>query len=1040
MELHLKQQEILMRKINRRREEIRGYTVSDRTPITDIALRETADYESYAEATKVDDYCPIGVGEEWGGNCNGWFRIRFTVPKEWAGKTVTSFFDFGAEACAYLNGEPRQGIDRHHPEMLLIQSAKGGEEFEIIVDAISGHAWTPDAPGKKSCLSRAEIATRNIEVENYYFTLETLCLLADALPQDSTRRQRIIYHLNKSVDAFDYTHTDEASLRESATRALELLKPVVECPAEASATNLAVHGHSHIDVAWLWPYRETMRKCARTFSTVMRMIEQYPEYLFSQSQAQLYQFVKENYPSLYKEIREQVKAGRWDVTGSMWVEADCNLSSGESLVRQVLLGKNFFIDEFGIETDVLWLPDVFGYSAALPQILSKSRVPYFSTIKIGWGQFNKFPYSTFHWSGIDGTSVLAHFPPSGDYNAYPEARKLRYQVEAFREKDRSDWSLQSYGWGDGGGGPDRRHLELLSRSRDLEGLPRCIQTKVTDFFHKIDDETDYPNWKGELYLEYHRGTYTTQARNKKLNRKAELLYRDAELLSVIGRSLGVEYPYAELDREWKKILCNQFHDVIPGTSIRAVYEDTDRMYSEVFETGRAIVDKALSALAARIDTSGDGEAVLVMNTLPWERRDIACIEPPSSSDVSIVDPDGCVIPSQVIGGPRPGEAQRLVFEAEAPSMGYATYRLVENDTQRLESPVTATTDGLENAFYRLSIDANGLLSSVVEKRSGRELLPRDARANVFGMFEDKPIDWPAWDIDFYYEDKGVDLTECRSVRVVENGPVCAGVEITREFGESKIVQIVRLYAGVARIDFVTWIDWRERQKLLKVNFPLEINSDKARYEIQFGNVERATHRNTSWDFARFEVCAHKWADVSEGGFGVSLLNDCKYGHSAVQGSLSLTLLRSAREPDPMADLGEHEFTYSLMPHSGDYAAAGTVRAGYSLNVPLSALRTSPHAGDLAARRSYAEVDAPNVILETVKRAERSEAVILRFYECHNRRSRVRVKLDMPFETVTECDLMEDAVGEPRQYEAGFEFDIKPFEIKTFALSREGAVA
>jgi alpha-mannosidase len=1020
-----KEHDLFMRKIGRRKDEIRRYFASNVTPITDVVYRETKAYERYEDAVKAKDFKPIKVGEHWGGGCNGWFKISFVIPRSLKGKEVAAYFDFGGESCAFIDGKPYQGIDGNHKEVLLTKSAKGGEQYDIVVDAASSKPWDPNE-SRKVHFSRAEFGTRNMEVQEFWFNLEILHLLAEQLPFESARKVKIVYLLNKAVDAFDYDRKDEANLRKSAMKANAILRPLLHCKAEASATDVAVHGHSHIDVAWLWPYRETLRKCSRTFSSVMRLMEQYPEYIFTQSQAQLYEFTKDTYPALYEDIKKAVKAGRWDVQGSMWVEADCNLSGGESLVRQVLVAKNFFKDEFGIETNVLWLPDVFGYSAALPQILQKSRVPYFSTIKISWSQFNKFPFNTFNWKGIDGTSVLAHFPPTGDYNAYPNPAKLRHQVNNFAEKDRCDWSLLSYGWGDGGGGPDRRHLELLGRSKDLEGLPRCHQMKVKDFFRKIDGAAEYPEWVGELYLELHRGTYTTQGHNKRNNRKAELMYRDVELLSSVADTMGLPYPREELLRNWKRILCQQFHDVIPGSSIRQVYEDTDIIYPEIFEAGNAIADAATAKIVGEIDTSGDGDAIVTFNTLPWGRTDIASAKLPAKGNYAVLDTDGKEVPSQIVDG-----EIRLV--AVVQSMGYATYRLIQKHAAKFKPELKVSKKALENQFYKITLDGKGVISSIIEKASGREVIPDGAKANLFQLFEDKPNDWDAWDVDFYYEDKFEDITQLDKIEVIEEGPISGAVEMTRSFGSSKIKQKMVIYSDIPRIDFQTWVHWHEERKFLKVAFPVDVNTSKGRYEIQFGNVERPTHANTSWDVARFEVCAHKWADLSEEGFGMSLLNDCKYGHHTKGNVMRLSLLRAPKEPDPLADRGEHVFTYSILPHAGSYIEAQTVRQAYGLNVPLRCAVAKPAKGKLPKVNSFFAIDADNVVLEVVKKAEKGEGTILRFYECHGVRGDVGVKVDLPFKKIQEVDLMEDRIGDIESKNGEFEFEIKPFEIKTFRL-------
>lgn len=1022
-----RKERLIWQKIGRRKDEIGRYLVSNVTPVTDIEIRETPAFEKYADAIAASGFRPIAIGDVWGGGVNGWFRMKLRVPDEWKGREVAAFIDTGGEACAFIGGRPYQGVDGNHQELFLLPCARGGEEFEIVVDAASTH-WHSPHDSRPRIFSRAEIATRNPEVQEYWFNLELLHTLADALPEDSARRAKIVYLLNKSVDAFDYTNTDDASLRDSALAANAVLRPLLDSPACPSATDVAVHGHSHIDVAWLWPYRETRRKCARTFSTVMRLMEQYPEYIFTQSQAQLYEFTRQSYPELYEDIKQRVRDGRWDVTGSMWVEADCNLASGESLIRQILVGKNFYKDEFGVETDVLWLPDVFGYSAALPQILQKARVPYFSTIKISWSQFNAFPYNTFWWKGIDGTKVLAHFPPTGDYNAYPDPRKLLHQVAEFKEKDRCDWSLLSYGWGDGGGGPDRRHLEFLKRSKDLEGLPRCSQRKVSEFFHTIDTpDSDYPEWSGELYLELHRGTYTTQGRNKRFNRKAELLYRDAELLCTVASTLGIEYPYQQLHEKWRDILVNQFHDVIPGSSIALVYEDTDAMYPEIFAVGEGAAHAALSRIASSVETAGDGDPVVVFNTLPWERIATVSVAAPGAGAWQVIGPNGEAVPSQQNG-------DRVEFAARTPSMGYTTYRLKLAERVEDASPLTVTPCLLENEFLRVTLDDKAVITSILHKPSGREVLSEGSRANLLQLFEDKPNDWPAWDIDFYYDDKWEDVTGVESIEVCESGPVTAAIEIRRAFSNSVLRQRIVLRAGSPRLDFETWVDWHEDFKCLKVSFPVDVNAAKARYEIQFGNVERPTHTNTSWDVARFEVCAHRWADISEQGFGFSLMNDCKYGHHTKGNEMRLTLLRSPKDPDPHADMGDHEFTYSIMPHSGNYTEAGTVREAYGLNVPLRAVRVSAAHGSLPPALSFFSVDAPNVILETVKRAEREDAWILRLYECHNQRTVAAVAVELPFARAYECDLMEDNLRELDVAEGKIGIELKPFEILTLKLA------
>jgi len=1025
------QQDILLRKITKRKDEIAGYIYSRDTPITDIVFRQTTKYESYDEAVAAHDYKPISVGDSWGPSTNAWFKARFSVPESFAGRAVFAFFDFGGwEACAFLDGKPFHGIGKRHKYIPLLTKAKGGESFELVFDAICGSPWGPEKsdnefPRSAAVFTVAHLAVRNDEVADYWYDLEVMRLLAEQLAEDSPRRAKIIYTLNESVDAFDYTNTDENSLARSANRARTILRTLYNCKTVASVLKLAVVGHSHIDVAWKWPYRETKRKCARTFSSQLRLMELYPEFIYTQGQAILYEFVKAQYPELYEDIKNRVKEGRWDVTGSMYVEADCNLSSGESLIRQILVGKNFYRDEFGIETDVLWLPDVFGYSAALPQILKRARIHYFFTNKIHWSDINCPPYGTFYWKGIDGSRVLAHFPPSASYNGFPDPAWLTRYAKYWQDKDRANEILFTYGWGDGGGGPEDRHCEYLRRQMDLEGLPKLEHKKVSEFFRDIDNGADYNEWVGELYLEYHRGTYTTQARNKKLNRRSEFLYRDAEILSSIAASMGLYYPRDQLTKQWKQILAMQFHDVIPGTSIRQVYEDTEKIYAEVLAVGRTIVDSALRAIANSVSTSADGQAIVVFNTLAWDRKGVVEAKLPRVGNYAVLNGNGTEVACQIVG-------DVIRFCAEVPSIGYATYRLVEKaSVVKPTLKVSKTT--LENRFFRIELDNKGLIKSLVCKGSGRQVLPEGARANVFEMYEDKPLSWPAWDVDFFHLEKFEQITDFSSLSIVEEGPVRGALEIERKFGNSHLIQRVVIYEELPRIDFETWVDWRENEKLLKVAFPVDVNADKARYEIQFGNVERPTHRNTSWDFAKFEVCAHKWADLSESGFGVSLMNDCKYGHSILGNVMRLTLLKSAKQPDPEADMLEHTFTYSLMPHAGDYVTAQTVRRAYELNVDMPTILATASPGKRPASKSFVRVDTDNVVLETIKRAELEDATILRFYECHNKRAKVNVTLDLPFKKVFECDLMEDDLSEIESRNGQFSFEIKPFEIRTFKM-------
>ena len=1029
--LHERKEELLLQKIRQRCQEFGGLRYWSPRRIEGIRYRETTAYEKIEDALKASGWRDIEVGDEWAGNGEfAWFTMQFTVPKEFDGKTLVGLFRFGTtgwlggEGCLFINGVPYQGVDPNHPDVILAEKAKAGQKFDLVFECVSSPVWQNQRHKLK--LERADIAALNLQVKDLYFDLNFISCLAESLPKESRRRAVIIRTANKSVDAFDPEAGSFDALSESATKAARIVAPLYKKPAEPSALEYACHGHSHIDVAWLWPYAESVRKCSRTFSTVERLMEEYSFYLFTQSQAQLYEFTKDHYPELYEKIKKRVREGRFEPQGSMWVEADCNICSGESLVRQIVLGKRYFMDEFGIETDVLWLPDVFGYSAALPQILKKAAIEYFSTIKISWSQFNKFPYSTFWWEGIDGTRVLAHFPPTNDYNARIDPGQLRTGADDYREKDRSDIALYPFGFGDGGGGPTREHLEHLKRARSLEGLPKCTPMSVAEFFKQLVKRSeDLETWVGELYLEYHRGTYTTQSRNKRANRKSELLLRDAEMAAGLAwASAKSDYPADQILRAWKLVCKNQFHDVIPGTSVTDVYKDTAIDYQEIAQIGEKARTSGLTKLAGK---PAEGDNLIVFNSLSWNRSDpVKLTVPGKASAWRVETPDGKAVASQA----SKADSSALWFQPESvPGIGVCAFKLVKGASKASKSEVKVSTSGMENRFYRIKLDKSGLITSIYDKRTKREVLPAGSKANLLQLLEDKPLSWDAWDIEYYYRDKCADITSLAQIAVEDAGPVRGSLKIRRKFGSSEIEQRIVLWGSCPRIDFETRVDWHETKKMLKVAFPVDVHASSARFDIQFGNVERPTHWNTSWDFARLEVAAQKWIDMSQADRGVSLLNDCKYGHDVHENVMRLTLLRSPKEPDPEADMGEHVFTYSLLPHDGDWRDGETVRRAYELNVPMVAW-TSDKA---SAARTLLSIDAPNVIIETVKKADREDALIVRIYECAGMDAKARLSTGFRISKASECDLLERDLKALKHDQSSIAFSMKPFELRTVKL-------
>lgn len=1000
-------------------------------------------------------YSPIQPGYPWGPVwSDAWFLLTGIVPTDWKGKTVVARIDTGAESIVWAGDEPLQGLDANHETIRLFPKASGGESVTLHVLA-NGMNPNVSVHGKPQEPSPTPFTFQHAELAVYDPDLWGLCHDVDMAyhvmleqPADSPRYGQLLYALNDVVNLFDADSPD------SARACSRHLAQTYEKPAVPSAHRLSAIGHAHIDTAWLWPLERTQYKCLHTFATATRMMDDFPEYKFVCSQAAQYEWVKQLAPKLYARIKEKIKSGQWEVTGSMWVEADCNLASGESLVRQILHGKNFFKDEFGIETKDLWLPDVFGYAAALPQILKKARIDYFLTQKISWNQINKFPHHTFLWQGIDGTRIFTHFPPADTYNAAMTPREIAYNVRNFRENDRATRSLYVFGYGDGGGGPTVGMLENARRLKNVEGMPTVEIEKAADFFRKAEAEAkDLPLWVGELYLELHRGTYTTQAANKRGNRKAELALRDAEFLSAVNPAGLASYPLQQLDRAWKTTLLNQFHDIIPGSSITEVYRDSAQDYAETARVTNEVTATGLEALADAINTRGIKRPVLVVSNLSHYANEAVEVEiRDNENPVAAVGPEGDVVAVQI--NVRDGKRHALFVPRNVPLHGYAVWDLNATTVAPDETDaVLVTPTSLENESVRVEFDAaTGLISRIYDKDSERDVLldthelrddgsvgaPIHANmANQLQLFEDRPLFWDAWDIDVFAYEKMCVVTELDRVEIVENGPVRGAIRFVRTLpgGKSTITQTVRLTTGSVRLDFVTEVDWHETDKLLKAAFPVAINSPRATYEIQYGHVERPTHYNTSWDLARFEVCAQKWADLSEGDYGVALLNDCKYGHDIHGNIMRLSLLRAPQAPDPEADRGHHVFTYSLLPHGSDFRDGEVVENAAALNSPpLVRAITGNKEGKLPLERSFFEVDNAAVFIEAIKRAEKEEAIIVRLYEAHNTRGTVTLTTTLPVRRAFLCDLLETNVVELNRANGEIVLPVQPFEIVTVKLT------
>ncbi len=1020
------------RQIGQRLDEIYRSIYNDRIPIKGWSVVELGQKQGPSEPPSAG-WKPFEVGSLWGGkDITVWFRTEFYIPDSMSGKHVAILIKPGGESLAYINGKPCQGLDNNRDEILLLEKAKGNEKFEIMLESYSSARFD-----ERYTFLYADLVTIDSEIQKFYWDARVTFDVLQVLKQGSAPQLRLLELLNKVVKQVEIGYIGEERYKASILTAhKELEAGLKEFQQSSGMGSLLLCGHSHIDTAWLWPLRETQRKCGRTFSSVLKYMEEYPYYHFSQSQPQLYEYTKKYYPSIYEEIKKRVKEGRWEPVGATWVEQDSNISSGESLVRQLLYGNRFFRNEFGIHSRTCWLPDAFGFCWSLPQILKKSGVDYFVTTKIDWSQYNKFPYSLFLWQGIDGTRILSTMPPL-NYNGSLSVRDCVAQWEQFKQKDISDEVLYSFGYGDGGGGPTKQMLETGARLKDMIGVPKCTFGRIQDYFDRLEksiDKDKLPVWNGELYLELHRACQTTQSRTKRNNRKSELLYRNAEFLASMAMLNGGYYPQDKLYEGWKIILCSQFHDILPGSSIGEVYEDADKNYAEVLKIGNEVLSGALELLRQKVDTSGEGIPIIVINTLSWQRDDVATIKVKlAGENFVILDNNGKQMQHQVLS--KEDDYTEILFEVKnVPPMGCAVYRILEKDIAvRQIQNLKVLSQFMEGTFFRIEFDKDGNLCRIYDKVNQREVIPEDCCGNILQLFDDRPHAHDAWDIDFNFTESPREPAKLESISVMESGPVRATVRTVKKTEKSTIIQDISLYNNIPRIDFNTKVDWWEKRTLMKVAFPVDILSPRATYEIQFGTIERPTHFNTSWDRGKFEVPAQRWADLSEGNYGVSLMNDCKYGYDVHDNVLRLSLLRSPISPDPHADEGKHEFIYSLYPHKGDWREARTIQRAYELNCPVIAVSTEPQKGQIPNSASFVTLDEEHVIIDTIKKAEDSDDLIIRLYEAYGQRGNIQMTFIEQPESVSECNLMEEDDKRMNIKDRSVYFYIKPYEIKTFKV-------
>jgi alpha-mannosidase len=990
--------------------------------VFEASFARTADPVPLVQSFALDRR-PVREGEVWGHAWDsGYFRLKAEVPASWAGRPLAAWLDFGGEGLVYSRqGEPLASVTsgsafiEHYSKHLhrSLPAAKGGETVELWVEAAANHLQgiheaprpvkrsDPERHGTyEARLNKARLCTFDSEVWSLVHDLTFLLDLYDDLDGASVRAVRLLKAL------FQVTQTYREDPR-NAPACRALLAHELAKPASASQLSTTVVGHAHIDTAWLWRLRETHRKVTRTYAAQLDLLDRYPDYVFGASAPQHYQWMKDEHPALYARLKKAVADGRWELQGGMWIEADCNLISGESMVRQFLHGKNFWKDEFGVEVTNCWIPDVFGYAASMPQILKKAGVDSFLTQKLSWSKLNEFPHDTFHWQGIDGSKVLTHFPPEYTYNSYGDPKALRRAEATFHEKADLDEFITLVGMGDGGGGPKEEHVENILRSGNLESVPQARFGTAAGLFQRLAHSgAALDTWVGELYLEYHRGTYTTQAATKKNNRRLESEIRAVEALCSC---LPLErYPRAELDAVVKTLLLHQFHDILPGSSIHAVYQDAEAAYAQAFAAL-----EALKASAARTLLTAEVGALTLFNALS-EPFDGVVVLP---GDSGWAGPQGRLAVQDEDG--------RTVARVTVPALGFVKLTRVPREPAQ---PAADAGLVLENALVRYRFDSDARLVEAWDKTAARSLLKQGQAGNAISLYQDTPHNFEAWDIDFYYPQQVLSSAKGRSVRAL-GGEVRQGLVFELTVGQSAMTQSIFLEPDSPALKFDTQVDWIERQRLLRVAFPLESQATEALCDIAYGFVSRPTHANTEWDFAKFEVCAHHYVDISEPDYGVALLNDSKYGHSVQGNVLGLTLLRSPLYPDPDADVGHHEFSYVLYPHGGTLVKSDVRSRGACLNrVPL----VFPEA---APRRTRAPVwlEASGVSLEVLKKAEKDEALIVRLVETRGARASGWLRTSLVGATLAETDLMEWNDGEERPFDGHEAFSLFPFEIKTYKI-------
>jgi len=988
----------------------------------------------------------IEVPAEWNGYSLRGARIRLDLAVDSSDFATITVFSDGAMVS-------RTDADTLQP-IVLTENAQSGEAFLVAIRIQAAENST------RLRASRLLITPPTSRPDPGIIREELLAAqpMVAAFPEGRVEHEAILDAAVKSLDLNSLDRGDQAAFDESLRKAQSKLQALTPWLKQFT---IRADGNSHIDMAWLWPWTETVEVVRNTFRSALDLMREYPDFKFTMSSARTYSWMEEKYPDLFKEIQARVKQGRWEIVGGMWVEPDLNMPGGESLVRQILVGKRYFQKKFGVDVKIGWNPDSFGYTWQLPQIYKKSGIDTFVTQKLMWAhEFTVFPYKLFWWEAPDGSRLLTYFPH--DYAMGIDPVQLG--------KDASVWvpaiygtktpakseMMHLYGVGDHGGGPTRTMLDTATRwMRPDVVFPNLQLSTATDFFADLQPklaDMNVPVWRDELYFEYHRGVFTTQAETKRRIRKTEELLLNAEKFSAIATLFGRKYPSEEFDRGWKDLLFDDFHDIFPGSGIAVNYLDARRNLEDVQRVGQGILDGALEEIASNINLKGNGVPVVVFNSLSWARDEVIETEvrlPEAAGSVEVVDAAGKPVASQLLSAERGTRLVRLLLKASVPAFGYSTYYVrPAAKAAPVAAMVKASTNTLENEFVRLNLDSKtGCMNSLFDKRTNSETLapaetdaggPKDSVCgNLLQAFRDKPKQWDAWNIDEDFEKEHWDLDKADEVALVENGPLRAILRVKNHFQNSAFVRDITVTAGSPRVDVNMTADWHEKHILLKVAMPLAAHNNMATFEIPYGSIERPTARNTRAEQGKFEVPALHWADISDAHHGLSLLNDCKYGYDAKGNVLRLSLLRSPEWPDPHADEGRHEFTYSLYAHGGNWKDALTVRRGYELNYPLLLLQAVKHSGNLPEHHSFLELKAENVVLTAAKKAEEDGAIIFRFYEWAGKEGDIVVRPDFGVTSAEETDLMERPAKTLTMESGGVKVATKPFEIKTVRLGPAG---